>query len=234
MAKRRKRRKRKSNNYEFEYWNVVAALILIVLPILAFGVGKPLGIVGKYIRIASVYMFGMFDWLFLVGLFILGLYLLFKKELPRLISTKSIGLMIFLVGLLALAHIGYADGNKGFSEIQAATGKDLGIVLKAILAGSSYTIKGAGLTGGILLSLFTMLFDKTGTTIVSIVFIALGITVFTGFSIRRKKIKRKIKMMLLIIQDLIRINLLRLITIWIQKKKKNKMMENLSYLVLKN
>ena len=183
MAKRRKRRKRKSNNYEFEYWNVVAALILIVLPILAFGVGKPLGIVGKYIRIASVYMFGMFDWLFLVGLFILGLYLLFKKELPRLISTKSIGLMIFLVGLLALAHIGYADGNKGFSEIQAATGKDLGIVLKAILAGSSYTIKGAGLTGGILLSLFTMLFDKTGTTIVSIVFIALGITVFTGFSI---------------------------------------------------
>ena len=184
MAKRKRRRKRKSSSsYEFEYWNVVAALILIVLPILAFGVGKPLGIVGKYIRIASVYMFGMFDWLFLIGIFILGVYLLFKKELPRLISTKSIGLMIFLVGLFALAHIGYADGNKGFSEIQSATGKDLGIVLKAIQDGTSYTVKGAGLIGGILLSLFTMLFDKTGTTIVSIVFIALGITVFTGFSI---------------------------------------------------
>ena len=47
MAKRRRRRK-KSSGYEFEYWNVVAALILIVLPILAFGLGKPLGFVGKY------------------------------------------------------------------------------------------------------------------------------------------------------------------------------------------
>ena len=183
MAKRRRKRKKKSSGYEFEYWNVVAALILIVLPILAFGLGKPLGFVGKYFRIFSVLLFGMFDWLFLIGLLLLGLYLLFKKELPRFLSSKSIGLIIFLIGLFAIAHISYADGNVGFNQIQDATGKDLQVVMDAIKDGTEYTVKGAGVIGGAILSLFTMAFDKTGTTIVGVVFIVLGITVFTGFSI---------------------------------------------------
>ena len=182
MAKRRRRRK-KSSGYEFEYWNVVAALILIVLPILAFGLGKPLGFVGRYFRIFSVLLFGMFDWLFLVGLLLLGLYLLFKKVMPRFLSSKSVGMVIFLIGLFALAHISYAEGNVGFNQIQSATGKDLQVVFDAIQTGSEYTVKGSGVLGGAILSLFTMAFDKTGTTIVSIVFIVLGITVFTGFSI---------------------------------------------------
>ena len=182
MAKRRRRRK-KSNSYEFEYWNVVAALILIVLPILAFGLGKPLGFVGRYFRIFSVLLFGMFDWLFLIGLLLLGFYLLFKKERPRFLSTKSIGLIIFLVGLFAIAHISYADNNVGFNQIQDATGRDLQVVIDAIKNGTEYTVKGAGVIGGAILSLFTMAFDKTGTTIVGIVSIVLGITIFTGFSI---------------------------------------------------
>ncbi len=184
MAKRRKRKSKKKNSFEFEYWNVVFALVLIVIPILAIGGGKPLGPVGQYCRIAAVYMFGIFDWLFLLGVLLLGLYLLFKKEMPRLISTKSIGLMIFLVGLFTIAHISYANGNVGFTQIQQATGEDLKVVVDAILNGTDYSIKGAGYFGGLVLSLFTGLFGNgVGTTIVSIVFIVLGITIFTGFSI---------------------------------------------------
>ncbi len=180
MPKKRKRRKK--NSYEFEYWNVVAALILIILPVLAFGLGKPLGIVGQYVRIISVLLFGMFDWLFLLGLMILGLYLLFNKSMPRLLSSKSVGLVIFLIGLFALAHISYAEGNEGFNQIQAATGKDLQVVIDAIKNEAEYSIKGAGVTGGAILALFYGAFAG-GTSIVAVVFIVLGITVFTGFSI---------------------------------------------------
>ena len=95
MARRRKRRRSKKSSYEFEYWNVVAALILALIPVFAIGFGMPLGPVGKVFRIVAVYLFGMLDWLFLLGVFILGLYLLFKKEMPRLLSTKSIGITLF-------------------------------------------------------------------------------------------------------------------------------------------
>ena len=179
----RKRRRRKKKSYQFEYWNVVVALILIVLPILAIGIGQPLGLVGKLVKICSIWLFGILNWLFLIGLFILGVYLLFKKEPPRLFSSKTIGLVIFAIGLLAIVHTPYAETNVGFSQIQSSTYENLKPAFDAIWSGTEYSLSGSGMIGGGVLSIFTLAFDTTGTTIVSIVFMVLGVTVFTGFSI---------------------------------------------------
>ena len=183
MPKRRRRRRKSKQSFEFEYWNVIFALILIVIPILAFGLGQPLGVIGKACRAGAVFLFGAFDWFFLICMALLGLYLLFKKEMPKILSTKSIGLLIFLVGLLTIAHKSYAVNNVGFNQIQQATGAHLGEVINCIMTGKEYAVEGSGVIGGVLISLFTGLFDLTGTTIVCVIFIILGITIFTGFSI---------------------------------------------------
>ena len=184
MPKKRRRRRRKSKqSFEFEYWNVIFALILIVIPILSFGLGQPLGIIGKACRAGAVFLFGAFDWFFLIGMGLLGLYLLFKKEMPKILSTKSIGILIFLIGLLTIAHKSYAVNNVGFNQIQQATGAHLGEVINCIMTGKEYAVEGSGVIGGVLISMFTGLFDLTGTTIVCVIFIILGITIFTGFSI---------------------------------------------------
>jgi len=183
MARRKRKRRSKKSSFEFEYWNVVAALILALIPVFAMGLGMPLGPVGKIFRIIAVYLFGVLDWLFLLGIFILGLYLLFKKEMPRLLSTKSIGITIFLIGLLVIAHLSYAETNVGFNQIQNATVANLNKAVDAIWHGTNYSVVGSGVVGGILLSAFTSLLSKTGAVILAIVFIVLGITIFTGFSI---------------------------------------------------
>ena len=62
MSKRKKRNKKQSN---FELRPEFVGIVLIILSIMAYGPGKPLGIVGKLSRGLSVFLFGSLDWLFI-------------------------------------------------------------------------------------------------------------------------------------------------------------------------
>ena len=72
---KRKRRKKKSKSFELR--PEFLGIILIVLSILAYGPGKPLGIVGKMARGLAVFLFGSLDWLFIALGLLFGIYMLF-------------------------------------------------------------------------------------------------------------------------------------------------------------
>ena len=97
MAKRkRKKRKDKSLVIKPEVYGVV----LIILAILSYGPGKPLGTVGKLARGFAMFLFGSLDWLFIATILFIGIYLLFKGSSPSFWSTKYIGIFLVTVGIL--------------------------------------------------------------------------------------------------------------------------------------
>ena len=180
---KRKRRRKKSRSFEIKPWLV--GLFLIVLSVLAYGAGSPLGIVGKLYRGLIVFLFGSLDWLFLILGLLVGIYMLFKGEGPSIWSTKFFGLFFVSIGILVFAHMNYiTDVTGDFVKVYEATFKDLSSTFDLIQKGSNFTSPGGGLIGCSFAVLFKSLFAVSGTQIISILLIVIGACLFTGFSIR--------------------------------------------------
>ncbi len=79
MTKRKKRRK-KTEEKSLELRPEVYGVILILLSVLSFGAGKPLGFIGKMARCFAVFLFGSFNWLFIATILFVGIFLLFKGK----------------------------------------------------------------------------------------------------------------------------------------------------------
>ncbi len=181
MAKRKKRKD--ENGKKFEHAPELWGIACIILSILAFGAGRPLGIVGKVMRAFAVFLFGTLDGVFLLVLFILGWYLLIKRKAPSIWSTKVIGLVILAAGILVFSHLVYIQKNDGSASlIFQATLDDTMEIFNQILSGIPFKTSGSGMIGCSLAVLFNILFDSTGTKIVSIILIVMGACFFTGFS----------------------------------------------------
>ena len=185
MVKLAKRKKRKKKEKSLELRPEVIGVFFAILAVLAYGPGKPLGIVGKLARGLAVFLFGSLDWLFILLCFLIGIYMLFKGKGPSFWSTKFIGLFLVSIGILTFAHMNYiTDVVGGASKIYDETFKDLTTTFNLIQEGKDFSSPGGGLIGCSIAILFNMLFATTGTKIVSIILIVVGICLFTGFSIR--------------------------------------------------
>lgn len=182
MPKKKKRKDEKKK--KFEYSSELYGIGLIILTIMAFGPGKPLGYIGKLMRSFAIFLFGTLDWLFLATLFCIGVYMLFKGKAPSFWSTKFIGLLSVTIGVLVLAHLNYVVENQGdTSLIFESTMDDIMVAFDNIKNGLNFTVYGSGVIGCALAVLFSILFDNAGTKIVSIILIVIGACFFTGFSI---------------------------------------------------
>ena len=181
MAKRKKRRESKK---KFSYQNELLGIIYILLGILGIcGYGP----CGQFICACSAFLFGCFYLFFLIGLILMGLYIIIRKDYPDFWNTKLIGLYLFVIGVLMLLHMSYlSDGFSGFNNVLEETFKNSMHVFD-IVNGASRTLSfenlGGGIIGGFFVSLFASLFDIEGVKIIYIVFIAFGVVIFTGISI---------------------------------------------------
>ena len=180
---KRKRRKKKEKSLVVK--PELVGIVLILFSILAYGVGKPLGYIGKISRGLSLFLFGSLDWLFIAVLFLIGAYLIIRGKSPNFWSTKIIGLIIVLIGILAFAHLSYIEKVEGgISDIYGETIKDISNNFELIKSGSDFNSPGGGIIGCSIAVGFNLLFSVTGTKIVSVILIILGTCLFTGFSIR--------------------------------------------------
>ena len=184
MAKR-KRKKVEKNSFEYtaELYGVICVLAAIL------GIGK-YGPVGKLISSFGLFLLGSLYMVFLLILLIVGCYLLLKRKWPDFFSTKLVGLYILALGILTMMHKEFVVQNDGnlvliFRETinQLMAGFN-SIMNNGIL--EDWLAVGGGLIGCVLAMLFTKLFSYTGMQIVSFVLIAVGILIFTGFSILEK------------------------------------------------
>lgn len=178
--KKRKKAVKKSFNYSAE----IAGIILILIAIL--GIGK-YGPVGRLIASFGLFIVGSLYNVFLVVLFIVGGYLLLKREWPDFFSTKLVGLYIFVLGLLIMMHREFILENDGnIVLIFKETIDQLVMSFNSIMNTGTlenWLAVGGGLIGGVLAALFVKLFSYQGMQIVSWVFMIAGVCLFTSFSI---------------------------------------------------
>ena len=178
--KKRKKAVKKSFNYSAE----IAGIILILIAIL--GIGK-YGPVGRLIASFGLFIVGSLYNVFLVVLFIVGGYLLLKREWPDFFSTKLVGLYIFVLGLLIMMHREFILENDGnIALIFKETIDQLVMSFNSIMNTGTlenWLAVGGGLIGGVLAALFVKLFSYQGMQIVSWVFMIAGVCLFTSFSI---------------------------------------------------
>jgi S-DNA-T family DNA segregation ATPase FtsK/SpoIIIE len=79
----------------------VTGIILILIGIIGFGVFGP---VGRYIKSFGVFLFGKYFIIFDILVFVLGLYMLFKKQLPNFVNMKLIGLYLTILSFVTIMN----------------------------------------------------------------------------------------------------------------------------------
>ena len=182
MAKKKKRKEDKTK--KFKYTNELYGVVFILLAILGIGIGSPLGIVGKLVKAFSVFLFGTWNIIFMIGLFLIGLYMVIKREKPAFFTSHLVGFYIIFIGILVYSHLNYVSLNDG--DVVAAfeaTANDLMSNFNAIMDANKFNPSGGGMLGCLFAVLFNKLFDASGTKIVAIVLIVTGAGLFTGVSI---------------------------------------------------
>src|SRR5574344_1085606 len=175
MAKR-KNKKEKELNRGFVV--ELKGILLVLISIIGFlGYDNGFGIAGRVVSGFATFITGSLWIVPLIMCFVIGGYIIIKREEPNFFTSKLIGLFIVLIGVLVLFHIRYIEELRGM-DIITETIKTTMASLNNLSA-----ITGGGIIGAIFSSLFLYLFDVEGTKIVSYVLIVCGTIMFTGITI---------------------------------------------------
>lgn len=186
MAKKKKRKetKKPSSNYSVELTGVILIAISII------GICQ-FGIVGNFLSGFASFLVGTAYNVLLACVFIVGVYMIVKREKPEFFTSKLVGLYIISLSLLILFHANYIKNLdlEGFEVVKETIDNLMGAI------NGVGKIQGGGIFGAILSVLFVKLFTINGTRVVCIVLIICGIVMFTGMSIYEMitKSKNKIK-----------------------------------------
>lgn len=185
MAKKKKRKEenQESSSYIVELKGIALVLISII------GL-CPFGIVADFIKGFSCFLFGSLWAVFLIFIGVFGMYTIIKRKMPKILSGKTVGLFVIIIGVLALLHVNYinktdVNPNK-FKLLEDGTE-----VVKITIDNVMLYIKGSinasntcgGVLGAIFISVFTALLTLTGAKFISIALICIGILVYTGLSL---------------------------------------------------
>ena len=172
MAKR-KRRKEK----EFRFPIEITGILLIVIGIIGF-LGYKANILGTIFKGFAMFLMGSYFWIFLGLLIIIGAYMLIKREKPKYLSAKVIGIALIIIGILFFAHTNYLGEN---NSIASTVKETIDEFTKCINAKT--TFPGGGIIGAFFISSFNILLGDVGSVIVMLVIMFIGLVLFTNFSV---------------------------------------------------
>ena len=186
MAKKKKKKETKKKNVG--YYTELLGLFYIVLALLGLG---QFGIFGRLITSFASFLVGTWYYVLLAIIFIIGIYMMVKREKPNYFTSKLLGLYVLIVAILLFSHLNYIKNT----EL-----KSLDIVMDTInyFMTSTYNInniQGGGILGSVFAMLGVQLFAYEGTVIVAWTLLICGFVMFTGITIADMvtKIVRKIK-----------------------------------------
>lgn len=173
MAKKKKRKESKKNT---SYLIELKGMLLILISII--GICK-FGPVGNFIESFSAFFVGVAYNILLALLFVVGIYMIIKREYPVFFSSKLIGIYCIAISLLVFCHLDYikqldVNGTEIFSETLNN--------LMGFSQGSSQ-VQGGGMIGALFSWINVSLFTIEGTRVICIALIVFGIVMFTGMSI---------------------------------------------------
>ncbi len=176
MAKRKKRKEKKLND---SFISELKGILLVLIAIIGFlGVDNGFGIAGTVVSGFATFLAGSLWLIPVVICFLIGGYIIVKREEPNYFTSRMIGLTILVIGILVLCHLPYIEDFQGFIPTLETTFEEIMASINNVTS-----ISGGGIIGAFFASIFRMLFDFNGTKIVAIVLIVCGTIMFTGITI---------------------------------------------------
>jgi len=189
MAKKKKKKDSNNNGYSVE----LTGLILILIGIIGFG----FGIVGNLIKQFAMFLAGIWWFIILSILIILGIYMLYKRKMPKFSDQKLIGIYIFIIILLVASHFEFINQTDSAKDIIVETYNNFMERISTMNAnnslhstGISTVIIGGGFIGALFASALYACVGKTGT-IVILVLLGIFASVLT-FDVNLSLIFKKI------------------------------------------
>ena len=173
-----KRKKKKSANTSTPKFSVeITGLILILIGVIGLGVFGP---VGNIIKDFAIFLFGSYYNILIILLLILGMYMLFKRKMPKFFTARLIGFYLILLSGLTLAHMNYVEGGTKIGDV-------LNNSMEVFLSVINEKFVGLSQTGGGIIGLFiswglVSLLDKIGTYIIVSVVIVFGLILMFNIS----------------------------------------------------
>lgn len=189
MAKKKKKKDSNNNGYSVE----LTGLILILIGIIGFG----FGIVGNLLKQFAMFLAGIWWFIILSILIILGVYMLYKRKMPKFSDQKLIGIYIFIIILLVASHFEFINQTDNAKDIIVETYNNFMERISTMNAnnslhstGISTVIIGGGFIGALFASALYACVGKTGT-IVILVLLGIFASVLT-FDVNLSLIFKKI------------------------------------------
>ena len=177
MAKKKKKKKRKEEKKQGSDMQIVlVGLLLVLLAIIGFG---GYGIVGRMIKAFSIFLCGTWYAIFLIGMLLVGGYMMWTRKKVKFYTSKLIGLYIIIIAILMFSHTSYIkDTDLKDMEIINQTVNNFLAATKVVADAEGGGIIGAGFS-----LMFLKLVDLNGTLIINVALFVCGIIMFTGLSI---------------------------------------------------
>src|SRR5574344_428350 len=175
MAKRKTRKEKEING---TFVSELKGILLVLISIIGFlGYDNGFGIAGKIVSGFATFLAGSLWIAPLIICFVIGGYIIVKREEPNFFTSRLIGLCIILIGVLVLCHLKYIEELRGMDIIEKTFQNTMNSI------NNLSVITGGVVIGAVFSALFVWLFDLEGTEKVSIVLIVCGTIMFTGITI---------------------------------------------------
>ncbi|GAA4059706.1 DNA translocase FtsK [Amphibacillus indicireducens] len=174
MARKRKKKKLKlSQSFKYELYGILFVLIAI------FGSGAGSisdGLITSWLENSLRFLFGFWYMGASLALLVIGIYLMIKRKMPKIVTRRTLGLFIVFIGILLISHIDQYNHYLSVegSSIIRTTWRNY---LDFIKGTSSASLLGGGMIGALLYAFTYVLFSTTGAIFLA-VFMLLNGTVF--------------------------------------------------------
>lgn len=173
MAKKKQKKEKES---KFEYSNEILGILLILTSIIGIGAYGP---VGNFIKSFIVFLVGIPYIVVLLFTLFIGGYLILKRQMPKLLTARLLGIYIIFLSLLIFLHTQYVKVTSADVSIIKATFDNVMLTFN-----DSYAIANCG--GGMIGAIFSYIFNlafKEGTIIVVVTMALLGLMLTLNTSI---------------------------------------------------
>ena len=176
MAKRgRPKKQTEENKFKKELTGIIIVLISIIG--LGTALGFDFGPVGKIIVSFMGFLAGTLHFVLLITLLIVGIFMIIRRGLPKLLSSKMLGAYIIFISALVLVHINFID-SVGIESIFSDTIANFEESVQDI-----NKLSGGGLLGASLSWALIQMLAVNGAKIVAYTLLGIGILIFTGMSL---------------------------------------------------
>ncbi|AVM26137.1 cell division protein FtsK [Bacillus pumilus] len=183
MAKKRKRKTRKKQNKQLKLKYELNGLVCIAIAIIAI---LQLGVVGQ----TFVHLFRFFagEWfiLCLIGLFLFGVTIFWKKQIPDMLTRRKAGLYCIIASILLLSHVKLFQhlSSAGAIGSQSVIRNTFELFLMDMKGETGSPDLGGGMIGAVLFAASYFLFAQAGSQIMAIVLLLIGIVLITNRSLQ--------------------------------------------------